>query len=546
MSDPGEEDAPKIGGRYAGYVTAVLVVVYVFNFIDRQIVTILAEEIKADIGISDAQIGFLYGTAFAVFYAIFGIPLGKLADTWTRKNLIAIGIGFWSLMTALSGTARSFASLATFRVGVGIGEASATPAAFSMLSDYFPPALRATVLAIYSSGIYIGAGIGIFLGGWIVGAWDAAYPDTALAPFGLKGWQAAYVAVGLPGVLIAIWVATLREPVRGASEGLVAPVHPHPFRATFRELMAVMPPFTLWTLAREKATSGVLVRNLVGAAAIALVAWGLIELTGDPEQWIALGIGTYAAFSWVQALGLRDPAAFAMMFKSRAFIYAAVGFPTISLVAYAFAAWAPPYFIRVHGISATEAGVVLGSSFALGGWLGVTLGGIVADRLKPRTGNARVYVGLFSVVFSMPTALGLLLTDHLITAYVFNFAVSVFSSCWIGAAASTVNDLVMPRMRAVASAFYVLMATVGLAIGPYGVGQVSDVLTASGMAAGESLRLSLLLSLSFLAVPGVLLVLLLRHLVPAEASRIERARAAGEPIPEEVWKPAPQNGTVPC
>lgn len=156
MSNRPEGDAPAVGGRYAGYVTVVLVIVYIFNFIDRQIVAILAEEIKADIGISDAQIGFLYGTAFAVFYALFGIPLGKLADTWTRKNLIAIGLGFWSLMTALSGTARSFAALATYRVGVGIGEASATPAAFSMLSDYFPPRLRATVLGIYSSGIYIG------------------------------------------------------------------------------------------------------------------------------------------------------------------------------------------------------------------------------------------------------------------------------------------------------------------------------------------------------------------------------------------------------
>ena len=222
MSDPGQGDATKVGGRYAKYLTGVLVIVYVFNFVDRQIITILAEEIKADIGITDAQIGFLYGTAFAVFYAIFGIPLGKLADTWTRKNLIAIGLGFWSLMTALSGTARSFASLATYRVGVGIGEASATPAAFSMLSDYFPPAVRATVLAIYSSGIYIGAGIGIFLGGWIVDGWQTAYPDVQAAPFGLKGWQAAYLAVGLPGLLMAVWVATLREPVRGQSEGLVA------------------------------------------------------------------------------------------------------------------------------------------------------------------------------------------------------------------------------------------------------------------------------------------------------------------------------------
>ena len=533
MSEPEQRDGPPIGGRYAAYVTVVLVIVYVFNFIDRQIITILAEEIKADIGISDAQIGFLYGTAFAVFYAIFGIPLGRLADTWTRKNLIAIGIGFWSLMTALSGTAKSFGSLATYRVGVGIGEASATPAAFSMLSDYFPPALRATVLAIYSSGIYIGAGIGIFIGGLIVGNWDTAYPDPAQAPLGLKGWQAAYLAVGLPGLLMAFWVATLREPIRGVSEGMVAPKHPHPFRATLQELMAVLPPFTLWTLAREKADSRVIARNVLVAAVIALVAWGLIELTGDPEQWIALGVGAYAAFSWVQALGLRDPAAFAMMFECRAFIYTAVGFTSIALVAYAFGGWAPPYFIRVYGISPTEAGLVLGLSFALGGWLGTTLGGIVADRLKPRTGNARVYVGLFAVIGTVPTALGLLLTDHLITAYVFNLLVSMFASCWIGAAASTVNDLVMPRMRAIASAFYVLMATVGLALGPYAVGEISDVLTNTGMVPGEALRSSLLLSLTSLVIPLVLLLMLLGQLVPAEASRLERALAAGEPVPEE-------------
>ena len=131
----GEAPAP-LPGRH--FVLGVLFVVYIFNFVDRQILSILAEHIKADLGLSDAQIGFLYGTAFAVFYAIFGIPLGKLADNWNRKNLIGIGLGFWSIMTALSGTARSFLALGTYRIGVGIGEASATPAALSMLSDYYP------------------------------------------------------------------------------------------------------------------------------------------------------------------------------------------------------------------------------------------------------------------------------------------------------------------------------------------------------------------------------------------------------------------------
>ena len=212
-------ESTEVGGRYAKYVLFVLIIVYVFNFIDRQILSILAEDIKADLGISDAEIGFLYGTAFAVFYAVFGIPMGKLADVWVRKRLIAVGLAFWSLMTALSGTARNFGMLAACRFGVGVGEASASPAAFSMLSDYFPTRLRATAIAIYSSGIYIGGGIGIFLGGVIVDGWREAFPDVASAPLGLKPWQAAFMAVGLPGLLMAAWVATLREPRRGLSEG---------------------------------------------------------------------------------------------------------------------------------------------------------------------------------------------------------------------------------------------------------------------------------------------------------------------------------------
>ena len=140
MSQQANETTPKTGGLYSHYVLAILVLVYIFNFIDRNILSILAEEIKADLAISDAQMGFLYGTVFAVFYAVFGIPLARFADVWTRRNLISIGLGFWSLMTAASGLARSFGALAACRIGVGIGEASASPAAYSMLSDYYPPA----------------------------------------------------------------------------------------------------------------------------------------------------------------------------------------------------------------------------------------------------------------------------------------------------------------------------------------------------------------------------------------------------------------------
>ena len=200
--------------RYPRYVLGVLVVVYVLNFLDRQILSILAERIKADLGATDAQMGYLYGTAFAVFFAIFGIPLGRLADVWDRRRLIAWGLAAWSAMTALSGLARSFPQLALARFGVGVGEASASPAAYSLLSDYYPAARRATALAVYSSGIYLGAGLGLGIGGLIVDRWDVAWAGTT-PPLGLRGWQVAFLVVGLPGLLRALWVRSLREPVRG-------------------------------------------------------------------------------------------------------------------------------------------------------------------------------------------------------------------------------------------------------------------------------------------------------------------------------------------
>ena len=143
-----EEKNSEVGGYHAKIALSLLVLVYIFNFIDRQILSILAEDIKADLGISNSDIGFLFGTAFGVFYSVVGIPMGKLADSWNRKNLISIGLAFWSLMTFLSGTAKSFLSLSIYRFGVGIGESSASPSAYSLLSDYFSPKVRATVLSL--------------------------------------------------------------------------------------------------------------------------------------------------------------------------------------------------------------------------------------------------------------------------------------------------------------------------------------------------------------------------------------------------------------
>jgi MFS family permease len=518
MHDGAPDHPPEARAHLA---LGVLVVVYVMNFLDRQILSILNEHIKADRGLSDSQMGFLYGTAFAVFYALFGIPLGRLADVWVRRSLIALGLAFWSVMTAVSGVARNFGELAAARIGVGVGEASASPAAFSMLSDLYPPARRATVLAIYSSGIYIGAGLGLGIGGQIVDRWDAAYA-AGPAPLGLRGWQVAFLAVGLPGLLLAVGVRGLREPVRGAMDGLAARAEPRPFRAFLEELRSVLPPFTLLHLGLVGAGRGVIARNLVAALATGLAAALLVGATGDLAQWSALGVGVYAAFSWSQALRLRDRPTAALLFETPSLRWTVVGLSFLAFTGYGVGYWTAPYFVRVLGVPTGEVGLVLGGTAALGGWLGVTLGGVIADGLRRRSPTGRLYVALATAVLPILPNVLLFTTGDLTLAYALALPSNVFGSMWIGVGASTVTDLVLPRMRATASAFYLLMVTfIGLALGPYTIGKLADV-------TGE-LRTALLLGLLANAVALGFTLLAMRSLAADEATRNVRARAAGEP-----------------
>ncbi len=531
MSEQSEQKNNRLGGWYAHYVLAVLVIVYVFNFIDRNILSILAEDIKADLGITDAQMGFLYGTVFAVFYAVFGIPLARFADVWVRRSLISLGLMFWSAMTALSGLARSFPVLAAFRIGVGIGEASASPAAYSMLADYYPTRLRATVIGIYSSGVYIGGGIGLFLGGLILDTWGSAYPVASEAPFGLKGWHVAFMAVGIPGILMAVWVRTLREPKRGISEGLVTEDHPAPWKVLSTELMAVLPLFNLPGLKQAGAS---LSRNAAAAVIIAAASVGLIYLTDNVPQWVAIGIGIYVVFSWAQSLAARDPATFAMIFKSKAMIYTMLAFPTISFVTYGVGFWTAPLLLRLHDTSATEVGMYIGLGSAIGGWLGVTLGGWLGDVMKHRHPAGRLVIGYLAVFGTIPLVLVMIYTESLLLAFAMNLAHHLFSAAWPGIPPSTAADLVMPRMRAVAGAYYILVNTfIGLALGPYFMGQLSDGFRASGMDEAAALQTAIAAAMGIFALTLLFLTLAWRHLPKDEANRLERARALGENVQED-------------
>jgi MFS family permease len=206
------EAAPSLG--YASYVLFVLMICYTLSFIDRQILNLLVGPIKRDLGLSDTRVALLQGFAFALFYGSLGIPIGKIADTRRRTTLITVGVLFWSVMTALCAGARSFGSLFFARMGVGVGEATLAPGAFSLITDYFSKERLARALSVYSMGIFIGSGLALLVGGTVVQA-TARMPAVDLPILGVvASWRLTFLLVGVPGLLVAAWVATVREPMR--------------------------------------------------------------------------------------------------------------------------------------------------------------------------------------------------------------------------------------------------------------------------------------------------------------------------------------------
>lgn len=213
------------------YAVSVLLVAYTFSFIDRTIVALLVVPIKADLGISDTQVGLLIGLAFALFYTLMGLPIGRLADQYSRRWIISIGVFFWSLFTAACGLANSFVMLFLARLGVGVGEAALSPSAYSMIADYFDASRLGRALGVYSAGVYVGAGLAFIIGGDVIQLVSNAPPLTIPMIGTLAVWQITFFAVGFPGIFIALLTLTIKEPPRkshvlksGASADVVATV----------------------------------------------------------------------------------------------------------------------------------------------------------------------------------------------------------------------------------------------------------------------------------------------------------------------------------
>ncbi len=276
------------------YMLGVLVVVYTFNFIDRQILSILLQDIKQDLALSDTQLGLLSGFAFAAFYVTMGIPIARWADLHNRRNLISVALALWSGMTALSGLALNFWHLLVARIGVGVGEAGCSPPAHSIIADLYAPEVRSTALGVYSLGIPFGILFGFLAGGWINEFF---------------GWRVAFFVVGLPGLALALIVRlTVPEPPRGYSEQSIALTDAPDFAAVFR------------VLSQKKS----FIHLAIGGGMTAFVGYAWVTWlpaylirshamsTGDVGTWlgfiigIAGGLGIWLGGYLADRLGARD------------------------------------------------------------------------------------------------------------------------------------------------------------------------------------------------------------------------------------------------
>jgi MFS family permease len=395
---------------YARYVLVLLFVVYVFNFIDRQILAILIGPIQQELGISDTAMGLLSGFSFALFYTLAGIPIARLSDRGSRRGVIAVSLALWSGMTALTGLAQSFWQLLLARVGVGVGEAGGSPPSHSLLSDYFPPERRATALALYANGVYVGAGLALFLGGWVVTHFD---------------WRTAYFAVGLAGLPLALLVrATVREPLRGHFEAraagrppAAAAPPPPAFRAAVRELFA-KPAFGWLTAAacfQSLAGYGILnwgaefLARVHGLTRLEIGAWlGPILLVGGctgvtAGGWLAdrLGARDRRWFLRLPALvavaGLPFAVLFLLLPDAGTALACFAPFYAISNM-YVGPLWSTAQNLARPELRATASALLLFILNLIGLGLGPFAVGLANDLLAPRYGDHAIRWSLLGIV----------------------------------------------------------------------------------------------------------------------------------------------------
>jgi len=408
--------------KRAPLVLGLLLLAYIFNYLDRQILGILAGPIIADLRLTDTEFGLLSGPPFAILYSLLGVPFAYLADRTSRSRVIAVALAFWSAFTGLCGAATSFWQLFVFRMGVGIGEAGGVAPSYALISDYFEPRRRARAMAIFSLGVPIGLALGTLIGAYIAHA---------------ISWRAAFLVMGVAGIMLApVLVVVVRDPTKA---------------------------------------------HHAGAAPISQVFPMLVR---KPVFWLL----AFAASS-------------------------------SSLCGYGLAVWTPSVLERSFGMGLLERGQFLASVILLGGCTGVFAGGWLADRLGALDRGWYARLPAIAWLITAPTFAAGLLAPNLWLAWPLLLIPNALNILWLGPVTTAVQHLVPQRMRATASASFLLINNlIGLGIGPFLIGGLSDALKHSYGA--EALRYAAVACTSFYVLAALLMLMCVTRL---RASWIEDA-----------------------
>jgi len=523
----------------AGWYTLTLVsAAQGLSLLDRQILSILAPAIKHDLKIGDSELGLLYGTLFSLFYALFSLPLGRLVDGWIRTKLLWICIFAWSIFCGLSAFAGGFTLLAISRLGVGVGEASAQPAANSVIFDTFPRARRGTAMAAMGIATALGLGLSMTLGGVVAGWWESHFPNH---PGGFSGWQFAFLVAALPGLLLAFLISRLREPKRGEIDGIVSPDDPHPFKASGAVLASVTPGINWVSLWSRKAPARQWAVNLIGLAVIVLVCWLMTGVTQrfsprpptdvlglriDPHamQWFVVGFGAFVILNMFQSLRLTDrPTYNVVRTPSVILLMVVAGLQTS--INYGVMGFTPSLLNRAFGLSAAQTGLQFGLLAAGLAMVGPIIAGPLSDWLTARMGGrGRVWLTIFSLGVSPLFGIWTYSATDLTSFYIRFSAYSLILTLWLPPLYSLLYDLVLPRMRGITSSMFIIITTLlGLGMGPYFVGIVSDRLH------GDLGRAIISINVVWLPILICLFIVLFR-VNRDETTVLDRARAGGEQV----------------
>lgn len=415
--------------KHRRWALFILIVVYIFNFIDRQIVNILQEDIKADLNLLDWQLGTMTGLAFAVVYCVFGIPVARIADSTSRKGVLTVSLAVWSGFTALCGLATGYTTLLLARMGVGLGEAGGSPPAHAMISDLYEKEKRGRALAIYSAGLYAGTLLGYYFGGWLSDSFS---------------WREAFFFVGIPGVAFAVIVwLTVREPVRGLS-GLTKSVEKVTFVQSFVKLWSLKS-FRFYSIATGAGT------------------------------FVTYGLGNWMPSFLPRTFGTLNPETGKYVGEwSMPGLQEALGFCQAGAA-------------DCLTMSSTEIGIFYGTVSGVGGAIGTIYGGFLADKFGAKDRRWFLWVPMWGKIVGGPLFIAALLAPTPELSLLLYFPAIATAAMYLGPSLAITHHLVPASMRAMSSAvLFFILNIIGLGTGPTVVGIVSDWITASSASLSET------------------------------------------------------------